>query len=85
MPNDVYHFSISHCGNFAAAIVSRNNRSGVDIEIPAAKVARVMHKFLHQAEKQQLEEWQAHAKIQISDEAYLRMLTLLLECQRSGF
>ena len=28
-----YHFSISHCGSFAAAVVSAGNRVGVDIEL----------------------------------------------------
>jgi 4'-phosphopantetheinyl transferase EntD len=46
LEGDPYHFSISHCGSFAAVIVSRNNRVGVDIEIPDAKVARIKHKFL---------------------------------------
>jgi phosphopantetheinyl transferase len=48
LPNDRYHFSISHCGDYAAAIVSSKYRSGIDIEQPSDKVARVMHKFLHE-------------------------------------
>ena len=33
LENEKYHFSISHCGNFAAAIVSSRDRVGVDIEM----------------------------------------------------
>ena len=33
LPDEQYHFSISHCGDFAAAIVSKNERVGIDIEI----------------------------------------------------
>ena len=33
LPNEQYHFSISHCGDYAAAIVSSDQRVGVDIEI----------------------------------------------------
>ena len=46
LPNEEYHFSISHCGDYAAAIVSSNKRVGIDIEIPVEKVRRIMHKFL---------------------------------------
>lgn len=45
LPNEEYHFSISHCGNFAAAIVSSKSRVGIDIEIPTEKVIRISHKF----------------------------------------
>jgi phosphopantetheinyl transferase len=46
LPNEQYHFSISHCGDYAAAIVSRDRRVGIDIEIPVEKIGRLMHKFL---------------------------------------
>jgi phosphopantetheinyl transferase len=51
LPNEQYHFSISHCGDFAAAIVSRNNRVGIDVEIPAEKILRIKDKFLSDKEK----------------------------------
>ena len=41
LPYEQYHFSISHCGSFAAAIVSSTNRIGIDIEIPCEKVERI--------------------------------------------
>jgi phosphopantetheinyl transferase len=46
LPSEQYHFSISHCGDYAAAIVSSNKRVGIDIEIPVEKIGRIMHKFL---------------------------------------
>lgn len=50
LPGEQYHFSISHCGDYAAAIVSRNLRVGVDIEIPVEKIIRIRDKFLSAAE-----------------------------------
>lgn len=46
LPDEQFHFSISHCGDYAAAIVSRDRRVGIDIEVPAEKIAGIMHKFL---------------------------------------
>lgn len=51
LPGEQYHFSISHCGDFAAAIVSKENRVGVDIEIPVKKILRIQDKFLSEEEK----------------------------------
>jgi phosphopantetheinyl transferase len=58
LPNEAYHFSISHCGAYAAAIVSEDNRVGVDIELPTEKVLRIQHKFLVQQELYVLEHLQ---------------------------
>lgn len=46
LQNEQYHFSISHCGDYAAAIVSKDKRVGIDIEIPVDKIAGIMYKFL---------------------------------------
>ncbi|MFT3903159.1 MAG: 4'-phosphopantetheinyl transferase superfamily protein [Niabella sp.] len=51
LPNEAYHFSISHCGDFAAAIVSKTHRVGMDIEIPSEKILRVQQKFMTTDEK----------------------------------
>jgi len=56
LPNEQYHFSISHCGNYAAAIVSSTHRVGIDIEIPTEKVTRIAHKFIHENEMQWMEQ-----------------------------
>lgn len=48
--NEQYHFSISHCGHYAAAIVSATQRVGVDIELVTPKIDRVKHKFVSDEE-----------------------------------
>lgn len=53
LPNEQYHFSISHCGDYAAAIVSSKERVGVDIEEPVEKILRIQDKFLSGKEKQE--------------------------------
>jgi phosphopantetheinyl transferase len=53
LPDEQYHFSISHCGDFAAAIVSKNKRVGVDIEIPVERIFRIRDKFLGEEEMKQ--------------------------------
>ena len=58
LPNEQYHFSISHCGDYAAAIVSSTHRVGIDIEIPSEKVQRIAHKFIHENEKNYLANFQ---------------------------
>ncbi|TDO28170.1 4'-phosphopantetheinyl transferase superfamily protein [Sediminibacterium goheungense] len=47
LPDEQYHFSISHCGDYAAAIVSRTDRVGIDIELLTPRVEKIKHKFLH--------------------------------------
>ncbi|MBY0348198.1 MAG: 4'-phosphopantetheinyl transferase superfamily protein [Hydrotalea flava] len=47
LPDEQYHFSISHCGNYAAAIVSRYERVGIDIEMPQEKIVNISTKFMH--------------------------------------
>lgn len=54
LPGEQYHFSISHCGDFAAAIVSKDRRVGVDIETPVEKIIRIRNKFLGNEETMQL-------------------------------
>lgn len=50
LEDEAYHFSISHCGDYAAAIVSKVNRVGVDIELITDKIARIEHKFVSEEE-----------------------------------
>ncbi len=47
LPEEQYHFSISHCGDYAAAIVSSTSRVGIDIEMITPRVERIKEKFLH--------------------------------------
>jgi phosphopantetheinyl transferase (holo-ACP synthase) len=50
LASEKYHFSISHCGLYAAAIVSRNSRVGVDIELVSPRIETVAHKFVDDEE-----------------------------------
>jgi phosphopantetheinyl transferase len=50
LPGEQFHFSISHCGDYAAAIVSKDSRVGIDIEIPIPKISGIMYKFLSAGE-----------------------------------
>jgi 4'-phosphopantetheinyl transferase EntD len=57
LEREQYHFSISHGGNFAAAIVSSHSRVGVDIELVSPRIIAISHKFLHHGEKVFLNDW----------------------------
>jgi phosphopantetheinyl transferase len=57
LESEQYHFSISHGGNFAAAIVSSHSRVGVDIELVSSRIIAISHKFLHYNEKVFLNDW----------------------------
>lgn len=50
LESEKYHFSISHCGKYAAAIVSRTRRVGVDIELITPRIETVAQKFLSEEE-----------------------------------
>jgi phosphopantetheinyl transferase len=52
LPGEKYHFSISHCSDYAAVMVSTQNRVGVDIELPQEKIARIKQKYLTAEELQ---------------------------------
>jgi len=50
LKDEAYHFSISHCGDYAAAIASKISRVGIDIEKVSQKVERIRHKFVSENE-----------------------------------
>lgn len=83
LPNEAFHFSISHCGNYAAAIVSTAQRTGVDIEITSPKVARIRHKFLNPEELAGIEK--IYPGSPPEDNAFLRSLTLLWSAKEAVF
>jgi phosphopantetheinyl transferase len=51
LENEAYHFSISHCNQYAAVMVSTQNRVGVDVEVASEKIERIQHKFLSPEEQ----------------------------------
>jgi phosphopantetheinyl transferase len=77
LPGEQYHFSISHCGDFAAAIVSKESRVGIDIEIPVEKIIRIRDKFLSVDEKRNWSVEGSHPDV--------RTITLLWSCKESVF
>lgn len=90
LPEDQYHFSISHCGNYAAAIVSSKYRVGIDAEIFTPRVLRIAHKFLHEEE---LADWRINARPNVpfgtgealANSASIQTLTLLWSCKEALF
>lgn len=77
LPGEQYHFSISHCSKYAAAIVSSTERVGVDIEEITERVQKIQHKFLHPEE---LAFVHAHPAAEQT-----RLLTLLWSCKEALF
>ena len=61
LKDEKYHFSISHCGDYAAAIISKTQRVGIDIEIFDDKVIRIQNKFLNENERAFLAENNDHS------------------------
>src|SRR6476620_7805405 len=50
LKDEAYHFSISHCGDYAGVIVSRNRKVGMDIELFTPKIEKIAHKFVADTE-----------------------------------
>jgi phosphopantetheinyl transferase len=84
LPGEQYHFSISHCGDFAAAIVSKDRRAGVDIEIPVEKILRIQDKFLSEEEKKIFNTQHSMLNSQLITH-YSSLITLLWSAKESVF
>jgi phosphopantetheinyl transferase len=83
LENEAYHFSISHCGDYAAVIVSKTRRVGVDIEMPSYKVEKIKHKFLTMEELGMVTR-----ELSVFDGESFRgfeMITLLWSCKEAVF
>lgn len=52
LPAEQYHFSISHCSDYAAAMVSSKHRVGIDVELLTPRLHSIKHKFLSNDELQ---------------------------------
>jgi 4'-phosphopantetheinyl transferase EntD len=77
LPEESHHFSISHCGPFAAAIVSTQKRVGIDIEQQTERMLHILPKFLNQKERSLV---QPHATDQL-----INMATLLWSAKEAMF
>jgi phosphopantetheinyl transferase len=78
LENEAYHFSISHCGDFAAAIVSSDKRVGVDVEIFSDKIERVKEKFINRVEQDTIIHF-------APDNHFNKYLTMMWSCKESIF
>ena len=78
LENEAYHFSISHCGDFAAAIVSSDKRVGVDVEIFSEKIWRVKEKFINKIEENTINRF-------APDNHLSKYVTLMWSCKESIF
>lgn len=84
LEDEAFHFSISHCSDYAAAIVSSTKRVGVDIEVPTEKVQKIMHKFLHEEEQRWFNN-DLPPKEQTINEKNVEKLTLLWNAKEAVF
>ncbi|HUZ57884.1 MAG TPA: 4'-phosphopantetheinyl transferase superfamily protein [Hanamia sp.] len=50
LSNGEIHFSISHCADYAAVIISENKLVGIDVELVTPKIEMVKEKFLTENE-----------------------------------
>jgi len=50
LAKEKFHFSLSHCGDYAAAIINEKELVGIDVEIITPRVERIKDKFLNQKE-----------------------------------
>lgn len=73
LTNAEFHFSISHCGDFAAAIVSEKKIVGIDVELIRSEIGFIKHKFLSETEQRLLPARDA------------QMLTLLWSCKEAVY
>ncbi len=48
--NSGFHISVTHTGNYAAAIISKTSSVGIDIEKITPRILKVKHKFLNENE-----------------------------------
>ena len=75
--NEEFHFSISHCGNFAATMVSNRFLVGIDVELITPKIKKIQNKFLDEDELKIL---MNHCQ---SENDVLQILTLFWSCKET--
>lgn len=68
LPDEKYHFSISHSANYAAAIVSATHRVGVDIDLVTPTILTIAPKFLNETEQDFITDWEylTHMYLQLT-------------------
>ncbi len=78
LENEKFHFSISHCGDYGAAIVSSANRVGIDIELMTPKIEKISHKFLSVADRNFVDDQRTHHDLE-------KLLTILWSSKEAIF
>jgi phosphopantetheinyl transferase len=80
LEDEKFHFSISHCGDYAAAIVSTTKRVGVDIEMATQKVERISHKFISSEEENI-----CNNLLKADSLSFVKTVTLMWSCKEAVF
>lgn len=83
--NEAYHFSISHCGDYAAAIVSTTERVGIDIEVTSNKILKIAHKFATNKERLSIENYLKNYPTELKNQHLEMWLTMLWCCKETMF
>ena len=78
LPENQFHFSISHCGDYAAAIISDKKLVGIDVEIITPNIQKVKDKFLN------LDELELLQTNQFS-ESNIELITLLWSAKEAMY
>jgi phosphopantetheine--protein transferase-like protein len=84
LPQEQFHFSISHSGNYAAAIVSQLERVGIDIELYSTKTELIKNKFLTAFELTLSTNHLSSVNNQLSS-TYLEFFTLCWCCKEAVY
>ena len=64
LENEPFHFSISHCGDYAAAMISKTHRVGVDVELLNEKIEQIQHKFTSDEEQGKIQNSKSYIKLE---------------------
>ena len=87
LEDEAFHFSISHCGDYAAVVVSKTKRVGIDIELVSEKIRRIEHKFVNEGEAKLLKEARKviDATGTLKEPPRNRQLIMLWSCKEAVF
>lgn len=78
LADNSYYFSISHCGDFAAAIVSTEHNVGIDVELKRLRIEKIENRFLGESEMNLIR------KIDFPEQ-HIKWLTLFWSCKEAMF
>ncbi len=89
LPNKEFHFSISHSGDYAAVIISKDHYVGIDIELVTQKVEKIKYKFLNDKELENIQYSIFNTQYSSNNVQLLTnnlsLLTLLWSCKEAVF